>query len=144
MIPLPDVRQKDVYDCGEAAVRCVLKYYGISYSFKFATSQDGSDPRQLEAAFRLSGMNVTAGEMTIGDLRYFTRLKCPVICLIWYEKEATSHYVVVNGLTKYSVLYHDVDSGPAKVGIIKWRKMWSAMGRLGETFQQWGITARPS
>jgi ABC-type bacteriocin/lantibiotic exporter with double-glycine peptidase domain len=144
VLTLPDVRQKDDYDCGEAAVKCVLKYYGLSNSFKFATSQDGSDPRQLEAAFRLSGLNVIAGEMTISDLRHFARTSCPVVCLIWYPKDNTSHYVVVNGMTKTSVLYHDVAVGPSRSGVVKWRKMWTAMGRLGETFLQWGIAARLS
>lgn len=141
MLTLPDVRQKDVYDCGEAAVRCVLKYYSINNSLKFATSQDGSDPRQLEAAFRLSGLNVIAGEMTIGDLKHFVKKRYPVVCLIWYEETLTSHYVVVSGFSKYSVYFHDVYSGSAKVGLKKWKKMWTAMGRLGETFLQWGIAA---
>ena len=142
MLTLPDERQKEAYDCGEAAVKCVLKYYQVSSSIKFATSVDGSDPRQLEAAFRLAGLNVLAGEMTIADLRHFIKCRIPVICLIWYENGISSHYVVVSGFSKNTVYYHDVSTGADCVGINKWKRMWTAMGRLGETFMQWGIAAR--
>ncbi len=141
MLSLPDERQKDTYDCGEAAVKCVLKYYQINNTVKFATYQDGSDPRQIEAAFRLSGLNVVAGELTVADLKHFVRLKRPVVCLIWYAEQVTSHYVVVYGFEKNSVYYHDVETGPTSVGITKWNKMWTAMGRMGETYLHWGIAA---
>lgn len=139
MLTLPDERQRDTYDCGEAAVKCVLKYYQINSSVKFATSVDGSDPRQLEAALRLAGLNVLAGEMTVADLKHFVKQKRPVVCLIWYDTSSTSHYVVVSGFIKNTIYYHDVYSGPECVGINKWNKMWMAMGRMGETYMHWGM-----
>ena len=143
MLALPDVRQKDSYDCGEAAVKCVLKYYEIYGSVKFATAQDGSDPRMLEAALRLSGLNVTAGEMCVADLKHWVKHKKPIICLIWYAEQLTSHYVVVSGFNKNAINFHDVETGPVTVSLVKWKKMWTAMGRLGEPFKQWGIVAWP-
>ena len=144
MLELPDERQKGEHDCGEAAVSCVLKFFNVpTAKKKFATLQDGADPRQLEAALRLSGLNVLAGEMTIEELRHFCKTDRPVICLIKWETDAESHYVVVRGVEHKKVFIHDVQSGYVAVNLSKWNAMWLAKGRMNEVFRCWGIVAWP-
>jgi len=145
MISLPDERQKGDHDCGEAAVACVLKYFDVpTAKKKFATLQDGADPRQLEAALRLSGLNVLAGEMSVSDLKHFCNTNRPVICLVCWEPESVSHYVVVKGVKHNKVFVHDVQIGHAHATLIKWNRMWKTTGRLNEVFRCWGIAAWPT
>ena len=144
MLELPDERQKGDHDCGEAAVACVLKFFTVpTAKKKFATLQDGADPRQLEAALRLSGLNVLAGEMSIHELKHFTKTNRPVICLIKWDTDAESHYVVVRGVEHKKVFVHDVQSGHVVVSLSKWQRMWLATGRMNEVFKRWGIVAWP-
>jgi len=144
MLELPDERQKGDHDCGEAAVACVLKYFNASIAKKkFATLQDGADPRQLEAALRLSGFNVLAGEMSVEELKHFIKTNRPVICLIKWENDAESHYAIVKGIEHKKVFIHDVQSGHVTVSLSKWQRMWLATGRMNEVFKRWGIVAWP-
>jgi hypothetical protein len=79
LLALPDLRQDTPHGCGEAAVRCILAYHQILATIpRFATPQDGADPRQLEACLRRLGLRVLSGEMKAADLRHFCDTSRPV------------------------------------------------------------------
>ncbi len=138
-LSIPDVRQQSDHDCGEAAVVAVLRYWGLRNKPAFATPQDGSDPRQLESALRLAGLKVLSGEMTIVDLRHFTKEGRPVICLT--QSEGQGHYVVVSGVHGRYVQYHDVSCGIVHCTKKLWELDWHDRGRMGESFVHFGIAA---
>jgi predicted double-glycine peptidase len=145
VLPIPDTRQDTPHGCGEAAVRCVLNYHKILAAIpRFATPQDGSDPRQLEAYFRRLGLHVLSGEMKIGDLKHFCNEGRPPVVLVHWDGDRDSHYVVVRGVSRGRVYYQDVETGPGSCSLRDWRRAWSAEGRLGEIYRTWAIVGWPA
>jgi len=139
LLTLPDIRQKDTHDCGEAAVRCVLEFHGITAAVRLATRPHGTDPVQIESAFRNLGLGVTAGEMSVDDLRHFCGLNRPVIALVHWPKWSDSHYIVVRGVSRNTVYFHDVLEGPGKTQKADFEAAWHADGRVG-TYRRWGLS----
>lgn len=144
LLALADLRQDTPHGCGEAAVRCVLAFFKIIATIpRFATPQDGSDPRQLEAYLRRLGLRVMSGEMRAVDLRHFCDSGRPVIALVHWPDDRDSHYVVVRGISRGRVHFHDVETGPGSCSLREWDRAWSADGRI-ETFRRWGIVGWPA
>lgn len=139
-LKIPNIRQQSDYDCGEAAVRCVLAFHGIRAAVRLATPQHGTDPGQIESSLRNIGLGVVAGEMSVAMLKRFCTLKLPIITLVHWPGGEDSHYVVVSGVSKDHVYYHDVQGGEGECSISEWVQAWEAKGRLAN-YKQWGIVA---
>lgn len=135
MLSLPDVRQKRDYDCGKAATACVLQLLDASADLRVlgTTPTDGTDPRAIESCLRLAGCKVVSGEMTLGDLRHFTRTGRPVIAVV------NGHYVVVAGVSRGKVHYQDPLEGPQRCSEKDFAKWWKEADRLGVVYDQFGI-----
>ncbi len=142
LLSLPPIFQQAGHDCGEAAVKCLLGYYGVTAATKFATPIDGADPRQLESALRRIGFHVLSGEMTAAMLGHFADEGHPVICLITPPGE-DSHWTVSRGISRGRHYVHCVWDGPLSFSAAEWDAMWSAHGRLGERYTRWGLAAWP-
>lgn len=135
MLDLPDIRQRTDWDCGRAAVQCVLEYFGSHADTRRLLTNpiDGTDPRAIEALLRQAGHCVVAGEMTLEDLRHFTRSRRPVIAVV------NGHYVVVAGVERLKVGYHDPLSGFMRCKMGDFLGWWKEADRLGVTYNQFGI-----
>lgn len=135
MLELPDIRQRTDWDCGKAVVQCVLGFFETQADTRLLLTNpmDGTDPRAIEALLRKIGRHVVSGEMTIEDLRYFTKSGRPVIAVV------NGHYVVVAGLTRARVCYQDPLVGPMRCRIKDFAGWWREADRLGVTYNQFGI-----
>ncbi len=98
-----------------------------------ATPMDGTDPRNIESLLRRAGHQLVVGEMSVEDLKYFTRGLRPVICVV------KGHYVVVGGVSKLKVQYQDPLHGPLQCKIGDFVGWWSEDDRLGVKYKQFGI-----
>jgi ABC-type bacteriocin/lantibiotic exporter with double-glycine peptidase domain len=144
MLALPDVRQRFDYDCGAAATKTVLSYFGMKTNTyilaPLATNPiDGTDPRAIEATLRRSGLKVISGEMNLEDLQHHTKLGRPVICLI--QLDHVGHYVVVGSVKFGQVHFNDPTNGPSKNSSKKFVERWKDIDRLNTIYTQFGIAA---
>lgn len=137
MLDLPDIRQRKGWDCGRAAVDCVLQFLGKSADLRrlMTTPMDGTDPRNIETMLRMAGCRVLSGEMSLDDLRYQTGNGRPVVAAV------KNHYVVVGGVRLGKVRYHDPLVGPAKATVGDFMVWWNEADRLGVEYKQFGIAA---
>lgn len=138
MLAIPDVRQRDNYDCGPACVKSVEQFYGrnrplVEYvAGLVASPTEGTDPRTVERYLRGLGYCILSGEMTVDLLRHFTDKDWPVIVL------TTGHYVVARGVARGRVYVQDPDLGPRSIKSEDFAKAWEDHDRV-ETFHRWGI-----
>ncbi len=143
MIALSDIRQKLSYDCGHAAVACVIDLFGRRCPKLIerlgTTPIDGTDPRQIEAYFRQEGFCVQSGDFTVEDLKYHTGSSRPVIVLV---KLHGGHYLVVAGVRRGFVYFQDPDTGPARMRIADFEEAWSSVDRMGAIYDKFGIAVR--
>lgn len=137
MLNLPDIRQRRGWTCGRAASECVLQYLGKQADLRqlLTTPMDGTDPRNIEGLLRKAGCKVLSGEMTVDDLRYQTKHGRPVVAAV------KNHYVVVGGVGRGKVRYHDPLFGPCKVSVADFVVWWNEADRLGVEYRQFGIAA---
>lgn len=138
MLRLPEILQDKGHDCGEAAVRCVLAFHGVTAPARIACQIDGTDPRTLEIYLRRLGCLVTSGEMSTDDLRHFCGDGRPVVCLVTNPGEG-SHWVTVRGVSRSRVYFMDPWDGSGNASVKDWEVFWTATGRLGETYKRWGV-----
>lgn len=141
---LPDIRQQGSYDCGIAAVRCVLRFYrkrwADDYAVRLNTNEiDGTDPRNIEIVFRFLGFGVVSGNMDAYDLRHHTGLGRPVITLV--QRNGIGHYCVVSSLDGGRIHYQDPADGPISASLKSFVKNWSDVDRLGAIYDSFGIVA---
>lgn len=122
-LAVPIHRQETKYSCGAAAVRQVLSYLGFSTKEPAlrkaldTTSDDGTAPESIVEILRsVPGTSVTAGSMTLQDLRQAVDNKQAVIIVMqaWsdskhpdYTTDANGHYVVLRGYNKDSFTFSD-------------------------------------
>lgn len=144
MLVLPDMRQRFDYDCGAAATKTVLCYYGLktgTYTLApLATNPiDGTDPRAIEATLRRSGLKVISGEMDLEDLKHHIKLGRPVICII--QLDNVGHYVVVGSIKFGQVHFNDPINGPSKNNLATFKERWRDVDRLNTIYHQFGIAA---
>lgn len=136
---LPDIRQRENHDCGDTAFRIVCESHGWRARAALSNPIDGTDPRTLEHGFRRLGKRVTSGEMTLADLRHFTRRGCPVIALV--QLDGVGHYVVVGQSTSRFVAFQCPSNGPRSLSAAKFLRLWTDIDRSGTIYHQWGIAA---
>jgi ABC-type bacteriocin/lantibiotic exporter with double-glycine peptidase domain len=140
MLTLADIRQKESYDCGLAAVRCIVAYFGCRYANlaeRLATNgMDGTDPRSIEGFLRQEGFMVQSGSMTIDDLKHHIKLGRPVLVLVSWKG---GHYIVVSGVSRGYVYYQDPNEGPGRAKIAEFENDWEVFDRFGTNYEHFGI-----
>lgn len=146
MIHLPDIRQGGSWDCGLVAARVVLGAHRkrLTPPIRAALGSDpvdGTDPRAMETAFRLAGLGVISGEMTLDDLAHQTLLGRPVVCLVTWS--TVGHYVVVQAVKADRIHIQDPEDGPTTVSVRTLEKGWRDLHRLGAVYRSWGIATWP-
>ncbi len=140
LLALPTLIQAGEFDCGDTAARVVLQWHGIKASVRMATPERGTSPEQIEATFKRIGLKVVSGEMSVADLRHFCDTLRPVICVVHWPGCVDSHYLVIRGVSRGWVYFHDVADGPCKKSVAEFLTAWSAVGRAG-VYRNWGICA---
>jgi len=138
LLDLPDIRQRDNYDCGNAAVAVVLARYRVKATVNLATAERGTGPDEIEQYFRRLGLRVIAGSMEIDDLRHMANTLRPVICLCTWPGDVDSHWVIVRGVSRNRVYYHCPQDGPESMTAEAWTAIWQATGRHGP-LKQWAV-----
>lgn len=144
LLNLPPIFQTEPHRCGDAAAECILRFHRIHKTVRLASQTDGADPRVIETALRGLGLRVLSGEMEAWDLERFCNDRRPVIALVHWPGDASSHYVVVRGVSRGSVFVHDVEVGKRSARFDEWNEAWHAAdGRNSRPFRSWGIVAWP-
>lgn len=140
MINLPDVRQDDDWDCGRACARAVLSSFSIHVGhsdIRLANPVQGMCPSTLEAIIRSYHLSVLSGHLRVHDLKHFTDTGRPVICPI---SILGGHWVVVCGVSRGSVYYHDPITGPMqRARVASWVSNWRDTDSKGNGYVNWGI-----
>lgn len=145
---LPDIRQRKAHDCGMGAWKIVHQWQTAKRAVPtpdLSNAIQGLDPATLESKIRVGlSWNVVAGEMLVDDLRHYCDTLRPVICLITrdFDGEPSGHYVVVAGVYRGKVYYHDPYDGPHATRVDDWCQSWHDRGRYAD-FPNWGLVAWP-
>lgn len=142
LLQLPPVFQTEPHRCGDAAAECLLRFHQIHKSVRLASQTDGADPRVIEAEFRRMGLRVLSGEMELWDIERLCNDRRPVICLVHWPGDGSSHYVLARGISRGRVHVWDVEVGKRSARLDEWMEAWQATdGRASRPFRQWGICA---
>ncbi len=116
--------------CGPASLKMVLDYYGLMiFEAKLAImagskKEKGTEPEGLIKALKSLGFSGFWKENgRIEDLKYFIKLKLPVI-VDWFS-QSEGHYSVVVGFEKNSILLMDPEiAGIKRISIEEFKKIW--------------------
>jgi ABC-type bacteriocin/lantibiotic exporter with double-glycine peptidase domain len=138
LLALPMTMQNHAHDCGEAALRCVLSFYGIKAAVRLATPERGTTPEQLENAMKSIGLRVVSGEMNICDLKHFCDTGRPVLAVVHWPDEEDSHWICIRGVSRGMVYYQDPAEGSRKKPVKEFLNSWYAGGRVGP-YKTWAI-----
>lgn len=140
---LPDIRQDKGHDCGVAAPACVYEVLGIKKprdslrKLMGTNAINGTDPRTIEAQFRADGLKVLSGQMQIENLRHFTSIGCPVLCLVTLH--GGGHYVVVGAVRYGKVHFQDPFVGPRSMRLKEFEDAWVDHDRFGVIYRQFAM-----
>ncbi len=143
LIDTKDIRQTKSFDCGAVTTAVACRVFGICrkkdyfHNLLGTNGINGTDPRTIEAFIRLEGLKVLSGEMDIEDLRHSTKHGKPVITLVNYGN--FGHYIVVRGVTRKHVHFHDPELGRQKMLISEFILSWIDSDRFGVCYHQFGI-----
>lgn len=144
VLQLPKILQSDSFDCGTAAMTCVMRFHksrGAVIVADLATPEHGLGPETVEAAFRTAGWKVNAGERTLDDLQSNCANWRPVMVLI--TKDGVGHWCVAAGVTPKRVYFHDPEDGMRHLTHVEFLEAWNDIGRYGQTFRNFGLVAFP-
>ena len=141
LLTLPDVRQRDTFDCGEAVARSILRFFRVSGWNRlppFATVEHGAHPAQVQQTLILAGLRTHAGAFRVSHLRAACNDGCPVLCVVKAD-DGQGHWVGVRGVSRGWVHYHDPAAGPSKRREADWSARWHDVGMYGDRFEDFGI-----
>lgn len=139
ILELKDVRQHDEYSCGDACVDVLLRFWGVRSSvavLTLANAVQGVGPDACENLLRRAGLSVVSGNITVDDLKNFTKLGRPVMCPVSVHG---GHWVVVSGVARGKVHFQDPTDGPSSLKVADWDAAWHDTSRSGQEFRRWGI-----
>ncbi len=140
LLDTPDERMRADHDCGEAAARCALGFLRVAVPARLACVIDGTDARTIEAYLRRIGLRVQSGEMTVDDLRHHANEGRPVLLLVHWPGQPSSHWLTCRGVSRGRVYYSDPDTGRASLPVSDFLAAWSASdARMSRPFRQWGV-----
>lgn len=146
MLEIPDCRQRDEHSCGVACVEAVAEFHGLRVprnSPKWANSVQGTAPDTVAAALRSLGLSVLAGgPLEVGTLKALVAAGWPVLCPV--TRAGHGHWVVVRGVSRGRVHFHDPTDGPASEPVASWEGQWADTTDTGQAFVRWGIAVGPA
>lgn len=137
LLKLPDIRQRDDFDCGAACVAAVLRFWGRVFPavWSLPNPVQGTTPDTIEAVLRAAGLSVLSGSLTVSDLRHFAESGRPILCPVALRG---GHWVVVRGVTGRRVYYHCPVDGESWVSGRDWDDLWADTSRT-TSYLRWGI-----
>lgn len=144
ILNFPDVRQQESYSCGVGAVASILDYFLIPYKWGQirkelgSTGYRGTHPASFEPFFLHQQMKSLSGTMDVEDLKYFTKRGRPVI-VAGKLSDGEGHYIVVTGVQRKWIYYHDPESGPQKCPIKEFNQIWFDLDSHGVVYDHWGF-----
>lgn len=138
LLDIPDVRQREDFDCGAAALDAVARFYGLRERgpVRLANAVQGMSPDTVEAWLRAVGFGVLSGTMTVADLAHLTKTGRPVLCPV---ARGGGHWVVVRGVFRNRVHFHCPTHGPDVAHEFDWVPAWRDETRAGHDYRHWGI-----
>ena len=123
LLPFPALRQSTPWSCGAAAVQMVLAYYGKDVREDKLRSLAGTTPKcgttitGMQRVLRRHTLRLTAGHMTVPDVKRFIDRKIPVIILLqawttkkrinWQTDWSDGHYAVAIGYDARRIMFAD-------------------------------------
>lgn len=141
ILDLADIRQESDYACGEAAVRIVLRFFGMRFPVpQLATREHGTHPAQIQQALILAGLRTSSGAFRVSQLQAFAEDLSPVICAV-RDDEGNGHWVVVRGVRYGKVHYQCPTTGVRTRRVAEWLEQWHDVGMFGDRFDDFGIAA---
>lgn len=138
LLDIPDIRQREDWDCGAAAVEAVLRYHRVwrARDRDLTNPVQGMDPGTVAAVLRSNGMTLLDGTMTVEDLRHLTRTNRPVLCPV---NLYGGHWVVCRGVEYGGVHFHCPTQGRLRLPVSRWVEEWTSSSESGHAFDRWGI-----
>ncbi len=117
--------------CGPASLRIVLNYYGLKKSEESlkklvkATYFKGTEPREIVKGAKKLGFKAKYKfNSSIDELKLLIKKKIPVI-IGWFSPESSSHFSVVEGISKGIIYIADPEIGKIrKFNIKEFEKYW--------------------
>lgn len=122
MLDFPETRQTFNFDCGAAACKAVLNYYGVDIieadlMKKLGTCKDGTPADSIVKVCRECELDVKDGVMTVEELKQAVKDGFPVIIALqaWTEEDDIDwtkawddgHYVVAVGYGDGKIIFED-------------------------------------
>ena len=145
LLPVPDYRQTESYDCGAAATHSVCHFFGVGddsqedFIEALGTNQTGTAVADIKDYLEGCGLKVWAKDgLTLEDLALSVDAGCPVICPV--QQEGVGHYVVVTGIDPDSVYTQDPLTGPTSTALEDFQANWKSTGADGTAFDHFGIS----
>lgn len=137
ILPIPTVLQDDSHSCGSCCLRAVYRYMSRRINAPKASPIDGIDPRKIEQELRDNGFKVTAGEMTVDELRFHSRAERPVIVLT--QLNEIGHWQVCKGVSRGIVHLMDPAGQIEREPVASFVERWFDRYHDGASYQNWGI-----
>lgn len=141
ILKLPEVFQQEDWSCGRTVFEIVTSYLGASGRKPQSSPIDGTDPRTLETAFRMCGLDVVSGNMDITQLRDHTRAGRPVACLVTDDSDLTpvGHWVACAGVAYRTIHIVCPIHGRVQQPLARFEERWKDEDRMGVKLVRWGI-----
>lgn len=137
ILTIPDIRQRDDYDCGWACTDAILRFYGQRERgpAELANRVQGMAAETVEAVFRSLNFRLMSGTMDVDTIRDLTRRGRPVMCAITLNGE--SHWVVAAGVERGKVHYQDPWHGPLRASAEWFTERWKHP--KWDEYKRWAI-----
>lgn len=154
-VDLPDIRQRDTFDCGAAALLAVCQHFGVGPTDDGAMivalgtdRKDGTRPKEMvDAAQRFGLKHAVADRCSLSAVIGQTDLGRPVILCIQAhgtpderDKIQSGHYVVAIGHQPGKVWVQDPSVGRVLVDDAELAERWKDKDADGVVYEQWGLS----
>lgn len=148
MLQVPDIRQKDLHDCGVAVCASVCEFFSISLSFseierRLKTSEDGTHPGAILTLFTQLGLSTVSGcYWGVRTLAQWTSHGVPVLCPIQVgelSEVGSGHWVIVLGAGLGQVVVQDPAYGRWVYPQTEWLNRWHDCDKDGVEYPRYGM-----
>jgi len=117
-IKVPFHKQKTIYNCGPAALQIIFNYFGISITQTELEKKLETDPTNgtshqkiIEVAREYGLFCYVNNDSSLKEVYYFLQQRLPAIVNFIEPSNDESHYAVIIGINKQSVLLNDPWNG---------------------------------
>jgi predicted double-glycine peptidase len=150
---VPDVRQREGFDCGAAAFLAVLRSLGSTTSedqvaaLLRTSAERGTDVKDMVRAAR--ELQLDPREIHgLRELELALHLGQPVVCAVQRggdpDADSNGHYVVALDTDSEGVLVQDPVDGRRWVPLPEWLRRWHDVGADGSRYTELGVALGPS